>query len=61
MLLVVYLGHGIFQAVTVFMYSPNQILGKVLSSLIEEHRKISGDPRSKHGSRMEGQHGHWMY
>ena len=37
LILVVYLGHGIFHPVAFFKLSPNQFLGEVLSYRIEEH------------------------
>ena len=39
MILAVYLGHGIFRPVVVLSFSPNQFVGGMLSSKIEEPQK----------------------
>ena len=50
MILVAYLGHGIFHPVPVLFFSANQFWGEVLSSQIDEPQKKSGAPLSYHAS-----------
>ena len=50
MILVVYLGHGMFHPVTVLFFLPIRFGGEVLSSQIEEPQKKTGAPLSLHAS-----------